>query len=100
MCNIEDAITFKNVNNSVIDQIEGFVKDNIPRIIADWIAAGKSINKEDFFGKVYALNPESFKFVFGDRILILELARHVKKIIETHPSGLSYFQHVRESSDK
>lgn len=94
LCNIRDATTFKNVNNSIIDQVENFIRMELPRIISQWKTSGKtkSINVEDYFGNIYASDPNSFKFVVGDRMQIMELANHVKKTIGTNPiHGLQCF---------
>lgn len=94
MCHIRDAITLKNVNNSVIDEIECFAKLEMPRILSEMNLSNKlgTINYADYFGDIYASNPNSFKFVMGDRIMILELANHVKRIFDANPeSGFQYF---------
>lgn len=97
LCNIEDAITFKHVNELVIDEVENFVKIKLPRILSNWKLNGKSINDEDYFSAVYATDVPSFKFVLGDRIKLLECASNVKKKIETN--GWQYFQRIPEKSD-
>lgn len=89
LCNIRDAITFKNVDREVIDLIENFVRSNLPEIILQWIKSGKvkSIHYNDYFGEIYASDPKSFKFVVGDRILIMELVNHVKKTVDANPNN-------------
>lgn len=94
MCNIRDAITFKNVDNNVIDNIENFVRTDVPAILTKWKMSGNhnSINDAEYFGEVYASDHKSFRFVVGDRILILEMAKYVKKVIEeAAEDGLQYF---------
>lgn len=91
LCNIEDAITFKNVDDSIIDQVEIFARTELSSILSKWKSFGKLmlINNVDYFGEIYADKPESFKFVIGDRILVLQLANYVQRIVDTN--GFQYF---------
>lgn len=95
LCNIKDAITFKYVDDSIVDQVENFARTELQSILSKWKSSGKLIlmKSEDYFGEIYTHNPESFKFVIGDRILILQLANYVKKIVDT--KGLEYFTSQR-----
>lgn len=97
LCNIEDAITFKHVDDLVIDQVENFVRTKLPRILSNWKLAAKSISEEDYFSSIYASDVQSFQFVFGDRIKLLQCADIVKKKIQTN--GWKYFQRISEKND-
>lgn len=102
LCNIRDALTFKNVNYSIIDQVESFVRMELPEIISKWKKSDKveSLNEKDYFGDVYAYDPNSFKFAVGDRIQIMELVNHVKRTIDANPeSGLQCFALQKESTN-
>lgn len=100
MCNIQDALTFKNVNHSVIDHVENFVRIELPQIISQWKKSDKLKpgDDKDYFGDIYVNDPSSFKFVIGDRLQIMELVNHVKRIIDTNPKdGLKYFSPQKDS---
>lgn len=79
LCNIRDALTFKRVDDLVINQVENFVRGDLPEIILHWKKSekGKLLKDTDYFGDIYASNPKSFKFVLGDLIQIKELVKHV-----------------------
>lgn len=89
--NIQDPITFMNVDNTTIKRIETFVQTQLPQILSHWKSSGKisSLNNADYFGEVGALNPSSFEFVFGDKLRILEASNYVKKMV--NEKGFQYF---------
>lgn len=92
LCNIKDAVTFQHVTESIIDQIES----DFSRILSEWKLSGKLelINIEGYFDEVFydLSNPNSFKFLIGDRLLIIGLANYVRKIVHSDPiGGFKYF---------
>lgn len=75
-CGFAQAITFKNINDSHIDEVERFIREDI------WTFAPADSEKEDFYGPLFAKNPKRFVFLPGYRDLIKELVSHVKRIVD------------------
>lgn len=82
-CGFHNALSFKNIVDTHIDEVENFLRTNpsIPE------------NAEDLYGTFYAKNPHNFIFFPGDRELIKQLASHVKDIVDKNGknSGISHF---------
>lgn len=89
LCNIRDFITIKNVDDSIVDQVQDFVRTELPPILTEWISSGKirSVNKVEYFGEIYASNPNSFKFVSGDRIQINQIVKYAEKLVEENQNN-------------
>lgn len=53
-----------------------------------------SLNNEDLFGKAFAKDSEQFQFLPGERLLIKELAAHVKRMVDDGGTngGILHFQ--------
>ena len=71
------------------DQYIGDVEETIRQIDKETIS-----NFEDFYGKFYARNPENFKFLSGEKLLIKELVAYVKSTVDKNGenTGLSHFK--------
>lgn len=80
MCNIRDILVFQSVDNKVINQVEQFVRDELPGILSAMKSSGKEINEIDFYGDIHVYKPSSFKFSIGDRMLILRLVEYAKTV--------------------
>lgn len=81
-CGFGRAISLKNIDDSAINDMEKFIREDVSNLIPIDSA------KEDFFGP-FARNPKRFVFLPGHRHLIRELSSHVKKVVDRN--GLKYF---------
>lgn len=72
--------------------MENFIRNEIAKL-------GKPENAEEFYGRIYARNPEKFVFLNGERVLIKELISHVKHIVDQNGknTGLSHFKSSKEN---
>lgn len=84
-----NALSFKDVNDDDISNIQNYVRTNSSHIIA----TNHTLKKADIFGALYANHPEQFQFSPGDAILIKQLANQVKKAVDGNGpnSGLNHF---------
>lgn len=88
-----DSLTFKYVNDDVINQAEQFIANDVSNMIDKWQAKDINliIDKTAFFGEIYENDPRSFKFLIGDRLQLKDLASYVKKIVGENNEGISHF---------
>lgn len=94
-CGFGQAITFKTITDSHIDEVEKFIREQMLTF-----APVDSI-REDFFGPVFAKNPSRFVFLPGHKSLIKELVSHVKHVVDRNGTnaGLNYFKISNKSSE-
>lgn len=78
LCGIRDAITFKEIDQTLINQVETFVQTELGELLEKWKSSGIEINEADFFGNIYVHSPKSFKFTIGDRMQIQSMVNYVK----------------------
>lgn len=79
MIGIRDAITFKDVDETIVNTVEEYVKKELADIIKTWEKNDIKVNHEDFYGEFYVFCPEAFKFSIGDRLQIKKMVAYVKK---------------------
>lgn len=77
-----------NIDDDGIAKSEEFVKKELS---VRFQQTKSTDNLTDFFGAFYAKNPNDFVFHVGDKILIKQLAAHIKEILEKDGS-FSRFQ--------
>lgn len=70
--------------------MEKFIRHDIAELL-------KPENAEDIYGRIFAKRPEKFVFLPGDRVLIKELASHVKSIVNQNGinTGLGHFKEIK-----
>lgn len=88
MYGFNNALVFKNLENSHLDEITKLVRED-PEVILN---VGDDLI--ELFGKNVAADLSKFHFRLGDRLLVMELVAYVKNIISTH--GLQFFQSTPE----
>lgn len=97
MNDIKNAITFKNVNDEILNLIEKSVQTKLENYLSKLESElnAKKIDKNDFFGE-HSSNTTQFEFSIGERMLIKELSLHVKRKVDCkHPnSDLKYFTYA------
>lgn len=102
------ALVFKNITDADINMVESFIKNELMTFVLKKKA--KELNESDtsgfvddddilmdlvdYYGKLYATQPENFCFQPGDKMLIKELVAHVEGIVNAKGtnSGLSKFK--------
>ena len=103
-----NALVFKNVTDVNITQIEKYIRDESLKVRAANLADSldpcdqpheydvlwDDVDMIDIFGKKYANQPSNFKFQPGEIMLIRELVKHVKSIVDRggENKGLHHFQ--------
>lgn len=78
LCGFRDAITFKEVDDTIMGQVEDFVKNELADVLTTWETNGIVINREHFYGEFYAYSAKTFKFSIGDRMQIKKMVDYVK----------------------
>lgn len=78
LCGFRDAITFKEIDDIHVSQIESYVQTELPDILETWKSCGIEFNAADFYGDVYVHSPKSFKFTIGDRLQIRRMVNYAK----------------------
>lgn len=105
------ASSFKEINDTHIDEVELFVREHMMDYLVRQTSeklneSTKCVITDDddvlvdkcqmieHFGKLYASHPSNFRFQLGDRILIHQLVKHVKKIVDgdEENKGLKVFK--------
>lgn len=82
MSGFSDSTVFKTINDTDIDSIEKFMREDLWAL---WqtnsirLPYGSTI--EDAFGKIFKLNPSRFKFLPGDR-------KFIRMLVEIHANDL------------
>lgn len=80
-----EALTIKDITESIIESIQEFVKNDLIKIFEPQLGdAGMPY----FYGK-YWKNPHSFKFEPGERMLISCMTKYVRQKVEEE--GLQYY---------
>lgn len=95
LCGFRDAITFKEVDDTIVGIVEEYVKTELAEVLTTWTTNGIEINQEDFYGKFYVYSPKTFKFTIGDRMQIKKMVDYVKTIYDGNGiefSGAHEFQ--------
>lgn len=117
LCGYANALTFKNITNDDIDSVENFIKNDALNYLSSITALNESERsgfvKEDevlvdnqqlidYFGKLYASQPQNFRFQSGDRILIKALVERVKDIVDKNGinAGLKKFKNKKNIKTK
>lgn len=74
-------MTIQKVDEN-FDEIEKYVRETLISTIHNFDSKeiSTSINKADFFGNINLYEPNSFKFLLGERIQIKEISSFVRKI--------------------
>lgn len=97
-----NALSFKNIDDNDIAYIEEKVRSNGSAIqtqlddSVDMNCQANDNNLIEIFGKVHASDPSKFYFERGDRLLIKEIVKHVKGMVDVdgvQNSGLKRFQY-------
>lgn len=95
LCGYKEAATFKFVGEEEITYTESYIKTKLFTFFDDIERDScEKIDRTNFFGKYYLTTPQSFEFTQGERLLILQMANHVKKILDRNDqpnSGIKYF---------
>lgn len=94
LCGIRDAITFKEIDDTHINQVEKYVQSELDEVLSTWKLSGIEINETDFYGDVYVHSPKAFKFTIGDRMQIQMMVNYVKMKYDGNGvefSGAHYF---------
>lgn len=89
MSGFANPISFKNVNDKQIDEVQKFIREKSDILKSQF--KGDTLN---LFGRIYSNCPERFEFLPGERILIKEMAAHVKQIADCGGvnKGIGHFQ--------
>lgn len=112
------ALAFVKINEKHIDGAEKFIRENVhehlKRTTIDALnESGQDISMDDenvliskdrlveYFGELYATQPQNFRFAVGDRILIEELVEHVKDIVTNQgKKGLKIYKCQKQKKEK
>lgn len=83
LCGFCDALSIKNINKEIIDQIEEYIRKDLVSIIQklENSESHTVVNHSDFFGNTQLIEPSSFKFLIGERIQMEEIALFLKSIV-------------------
>lgn len=114
MAQFGNALTFKHVNDSDINDVEKLIRnkmiDKIERDMNDSVSgAGEADEllidddmKKEYFGDVYYKEPNDFEFLPGDLKLIKLLVDHVRSNVDTNGinKGLKHYQNRKKSNCK
>lgn len=98
-----NALSFKDLDETDIETVEAFVRNELLKILSE--NASESIGGDcdalldeqqmlDSFGEAYKDQPANFKFLNGHRKLIINVAAHVKQLVDGKGinKGLKLFQ--------
>lgn len=86
VCGFANPLSFKQITETEIDKVEAFVREKLkPKA---------SQTQKDCFGEIFENDSKCFQFMAGERLYIMGLAEHVKKIVDDGGTnkGISYFQ--------
>lgn len=72
LTNCANYISFREINSETIDKLEEFAREDMELVIEE------DDNRADFFG-IYHKKPGKFKFLMGDRSLILQIVSSLQK---------------------
>lgn len=114
LCGYANALTFKNITNDDIDSVENFIKNDALNYLSSITALNESersgfvkedevlVDNQQYFGKLYASQPQNFRFQSGDRILIKALVERVKDIVDNNGinAGLKKFKNKKNIKTK
>lgn len=98
-CGFGEALVFKDLTNEDIEQVETFVRNDFPKLLNAALEEHETVytttQKTSFFGP-YAAAPEMFRFSPGDTKLLLNMVRHVKRVVDQpeENDGLEHFTNV------
>lgn len=97
LCGYKEAATFKFVTEEEIKYVENFIRTKLSAFLDDIERREScgSIDKKHFFGKYYMTSPHTFEFTPGERLLIIQMSKHVKSILDRNDepnSGIKYFK--------
>lgn len=70
------AAAMKNFNESTITELEKFAREDLSNILANSISKG--IKKSDFYGNIFATQPNKFIIVSGHKKFLLEMVEIIK----------------------
>lgn len=73
--NMDNPLSFRNITKDVLKEIEIFAQTVMTSFIEP------NSNMKDYFG-IFHNMPENFRFMIGDRHLILELVKMVKQALK------------------
>lgn len=88
-----EPVTLKRVTSHEIDGVEQFMRNNLQGLVNSWQNL-TNIDASDFFG-LYKINPSDFSFNLGEKYLIEELAKYVRKKVD-HEHNSQYFRLQRK----
>lgn len=87
LCGFRDALTVRNVDDTVINSIEEYIKTDLPAILEEHCI---TLDKAIFFGNIYKPDPIKFKFSLGERIQLKEIAAAVETMLAS--DGIDKFK--------
>lgn len=104
-CGFKEAVTFKHITTQEIDDTQNYIKTKLLSALEENSKNPEDvpINKKDFFGSLFEKNTASFEFLPGERILIIELTQHIKRIVDCDGipnSGIKYFSFTGSNKKK
>jgi len=70
-CNLDNPISFRQISEGIISDLEKFAQTSMLSLI------DKNEDLKKYYG-IYYKNPEKFKFVIGDKLLLQQLIEYVK----------------------
>lgn len=83
-----DAITIKTIDDGDIGKIEHFMREELPKILAEKSTI-EVVDYKQYYGEVFDSTPHLFRFVIGDKKLLHIIVGYVNNAIDT--SGIEYF---------
>ena len=91
MSGFSNPLSFKRVDDIQIDEVQKFVKEKHGALKSRF-----NDNSVNLFGQMYASNPECFEFMPGERILIMEIAAYVRRIVDCGGTnnGIEHFKNT------
>lgn len=84
--NLDNPISFRGISEDIILELEEFAQTSMFTLIED-----KNEDLKKYYG-IYHKNPEKFKFVIGDKLLLQQLVEFVKN------KPIHYWGDIRSSS--
>lgn len=70
-CNLDNPISFRQISKDIISELEKFAQTSMLSLI------DKNEDLKKYYG-IYYKNPEEFKFVIGEKLLLQQLVEYIK----------------------
>lgn len=92
----------QSIDNLVVDEVENFVRTEVPSLIEDLYDPKLENNELKYFFGHFVKKPSSFIFVPGEKILILGIIAEIKRIVAE--KGFAFFScnkdtHIEANED-